>query len=256
MELLMQALIWAYIFIVGLCVGSFMNVVAYRLPRGQSVVKGRSACPKCAHKLAAADLIPVVSRLFLRGRCRYCGAHISVRYTLVELLYGVLAAVSVWRYSLGWQALCAFAVLSLLAAIALCDADTMEIPDQLTLALALAAVTSAFAFGAPSLLSRVIGTLAVSLPLWLLTSFAVKDSFGGGDIKLFAVCGFLLGWQRLLVAAFIAIVAAGAYGCWLLATKRGSRGTRFAFGPFIAAGAAIALLCGDELISFYLQLFF
>ncbi|MDO4571954.1 MAG: prepilin peptidase [Clostridia bacterium] len=249
-----KIILYLYVFIVGLCIGSFVNVLIYRIPRGRNIAKGRSFCPACGHTLAARDLLPLFSFLFLKGRCRYCGARISPRYPLVELAGGLLAVVS--PLALGWtlSALLAFLAGGVLLAVALIDADTQEIPDSLVLALAALSALSAVFTRDAALLSRVIGLFCVSLPM-LLANLVRPTSFGGGDIKLCAAAGFLLGWQSMLAAAFIALLGGGGYGAWLLASRRKGRREHFAFGPFLAAGVYIALLAGGRLIGWYLGLF-
>ncbi len=246
-------LLYLYIFIIGACLGSFLNVVICRLPKGVSIAKGRSACPSCGHTLAAKDLVPVLSRLFLRGRCRYCGAPIAFRYTLVELLGGLFAAACLACFGLSWRALVVFVSLMLLMAVSFVDIDTLEIPNVFILLLAVPAVAAVFVFTEVTILERLIGFFAVSLPMFLLT-LLIKDCFGGGDIKLVAVVGFLLGWKMALVALFISLVTGGAYGIYLLATKKAERDSHFAFGPFLSAGAAVALLVGSRILIWYIGL--
>lgn len=250
----MIAALYGFLFLFGVCIGSFLNVVAYRVPNGLSIAKGRSFCPACQGAIRGRDLVPIFSFLLLRGRCRHCGTRISPRYPLVELAGGLLALLAFWRYDFTLQALAAFAVLAVLLAVALIDADTMTIPNGLLIALLVPTAAAPFLFPEPGLLSRGIGLLAVSLPMFLL-SLLIRDCFGGGDIKLTAVCGFLLGWENMLLAAFLAILPAGAYAVWLMAGKRRERGAHMAFGPFLAFGIAVAFLFGKQLVSGYLSLF-
>ncbi len=250
----MILLLYIYISIVGTVLGSFLNVVTYRVPRGVGVAKGRSFCPACGHTLRAADLVPVFSWLFLRARCRYCGARISPPYPAVELLGGALALLCFARFGLSPAALANFAFICVLICLSFIDADTMEFPGVLLWVLAALALACAFADPREDMLSRVIGFFIISAPMYLLTR-AIKDCFGGGDVKLIAVCGFVLGWRRALVCAFIAVLFGGIYGAALLLGKKKGRGDRFAFGPFIGAGAAAALLYGGGIIGLYLGLF-
>ncbi|MEA5051014.1 MAG: prepilin peptidase [Oscillospiraceae bacterium] len=249
-----EIVLYLYIFIVGAVIGSFLNVVIWRVPRGLSVAKGRSMCPSCGHTLRAADLVPVFSWLFLRGKCRYCGAPISPRYAAVELLGGGLALLCALRFGLTPAALAYFAFLCVLVCLSFIDADTMEFPGVLLWTLAGLAAACALADPAETLLSRGIGFLCVSAPMFLLT-LLIPDCFGGGDVKLIAVCGFVLGWRRTLLCAFIAVVLGGIYGAALLLRRKKGRQDRFAFGPFIGVGAAAALLWGNEIIAAYLGAF-
>lgn len=237
--LLLELLLGLIRFLLGAALFSFMNVVAWRLPRGMDPLKGRSVCPQCGHKLGAPDLVPVFSWLFLRGRCRHCGAHIPARYLLVELLGGVLALGCTWRYGaayalpgglfgMSWAALLALAVCGILLSVSLIDAETQTIPDRLNLALA----------------------LCVSVPMFLLC-LVIDGAFGGGDIKLMAAAGLFLGWQNTLLAMFFGIVFGGIYGIYLLAAKKAGKKDHFAFGPFLCAGIVIAMLFGGPVLEWY-----
>lgn len=274
----------------GACVFSFVNVLAYRIPRKLDWVRGRSFCPSCHHELGAADLVPVLSWLLLRGRCRYCGAKIGGHDTAWELV-GAAAALACWAiWGLGLPGILAFALLATLAAIAQIDHATRLIPNGLVIAVAvigagalvaglvpqsgtsLAApldlapylgtatgmpapelVQTAFPAAGVTWAGRIGGALVASVPL-LLLALAI-GGFGGGDIKLFAALGLCLGWKLTLLTLFLAVVFGGVHGVYLLATKRAGRKDTFAFGPFICAAATIALTIGTPLISAYLNLF-
>lgn len=253
--MLPSILLYVYVFIVGLCLGSFANVLIYRLPRGLNIAKGRSLCPACGHTLGARDLVPVLSWLLLRRKCRYCGADIAARYPLVELLGGLLAVVSPLVFGWTLHALFSFLAAMLLMTVSFIDADTQEIPDSLVLALAAVAALAAIFTRDIAILSRVIGFFVLSLPM-LLINLIKSTSFGGGDIKLCAVCGFLLGWRGMLVAGFLALLGGGGYGAYLLLSKKKSGKEHFAFGPFLAAGIYIAMLFSEWLIIWYMSLFF
>lgn len=265
MLLFLQALLAFLIFMLGAALFSFMNVVAWRLPQGLGVIKGRSACPACGAALTARDLIPVFSWVFLRGKCRHCGAPIAVRYLLAELAGGVCALGCAWRFGaaytpaeglfgMRWMALLALAACGLLGAIALIDAKTRIIPDGLNLAVGVCGLLAIFAAPEISLPARAIGALCVSVPM-LLLCLVIPGGFGGGDIKLMFAAGVLLGWQSTLVAMFLAVLGGGAWGIYLLAAKKADRKAHFAFGPFLCAGIALALFFGDALLHWYLQWF-
>lgn len=249
-------------FMLGAAVFSFMNVVAWRLPRGKDPLKGRSFCPQCGAALDAADLTPVFSWLVLRGRCRHCGAHIPVRYLLVEVLGGVLALGCTWRYGaalglpdglfgMSWAALLALAVCGVLLSVALIDAETQIIPDRLNLALAVLGVLCLLL--APAAWpGRLIGALCVSVPMFVLC-LLIPGAFGGGDIKLMAAAGLFLGWQQTLLAMFFGILGGGFYGMYLLAAKKADKKDHFAFGPFLCVGIVLAMLFGDPVLEWYCQ---
>lgn len=263
MLLLFRTLLYIIIFFLGASIFSFLNVVIYRLPRKIPFVKGRSFCPSCKRQLKGYDMVPVLSWLFLGGRCRGCRERISVRYPVVETLGGLLLLLCLKVFGTdngvylmpNFQVLVIFAALSVLTCVAFIDADTMEIPDRLVLAMFVPAVCAAFAFPQVGLTARFIGFFAVSLPLLLLT-LAVPGAFGGGDIKLMAAGGFLLGWKMCLVAFALAVLSGGIYGLWLLAAKAKSRKEHFAFGPFLCAGMGIAMFAGEPLLRWYLHLIF
>ncbi|MDR1028213.1 MAG: prepilin peptidase [Clostridiales Family XIII bacterium] len=239
-----------FVFAVGAVIGSFLNVVVYRLPRKINVAKGFSFCPACEHRLYPKDLIPLFSYLFLGGKCRYCKAKISPRYFLVETLAG--AALLLFCIGFGLPAaILYFAVFSCLLCITLIDADTQEIPDSLNLAILICGVAAIWVQADVSLLSRFIGLFVISLPLFLI-SLIISGAFGMGDVKLMFAAGFLLGWQHALVAFFIALLLGGVYGVIVLATRKKGRKDHFAFGPCLAAGICVALLCGEEILRIYL----
>lgn len=245
--------LYVYVFVIGCCIASFINVVIYRVPLGISVAKGRSFCPECHHQLHALDLIPIVSYVFLRGKCRYCGSHIPVRDTLLELFGGMLGMLCFYRFGFDWRMIIAFAFAMVMVAISMIDLDTMEIPNGLIIVCLIIAVIS-IPFTDMSLVDRIVGFFVLSLPLYLL-NYIIPDSFGGGDIKLLAVCGLMLGWKYVLVGMFIAIILAGGYATYSLVTHKVDRKAHIAFGPYICIGVFIALLYGQEILNVYLGLF-
>ncbi len=254
MRVLLTTIIYGYLWLVGICIGSFCNVLVYRIPKGINIAKGRSFCPQCGHTLAAKDLVPIFSWLALRGRCRYCGGAISARYPLVELMGGIFAVLAWAAYGMSYAALIAFLAACILMTVSLIDWDTQEIPDSLVLALAVVAVLSAVLTRDVPIVSRLIGLAAASVPM-MLVNVVRRTGFGGGDIKLCVAAGFLLGWQRMLVGLFIALLLGGGYGAYLLMTKRKARTDHFAFGPFLSAGIYLSLLCGGALLNWYLGTF-
>lgn len=248
------AILYAFIAIVGICIGSFLNVLIYRIPNHIDFTKGRSFCPGCGHSLKAADLVPVFSYLFLKGRCRYCGDKISFRYPLIELLGGLMAVLSVATAGLTWHGAMVFVVSCLLIVIAFIDIDTMEISNVLVLIILGLGIADFFVCGRLTWLEALIGFGCVSIPMTAI-SFLIPGAFGGGDIKLCAACGVLLGWKCMLAAVFIAIITGGIYGIILLVSKKKGAKEHFAFGPFLALGITAALFFGNQLIDFYLSLF-
>lgn len=246
--------IYFWLALFGACIGSFINVVIYRLPKGGLFVKARSCCPACDKQLNWLDLIPILGFILLKGRCRYCGTRISPRYPIVEAACALLAIFCFWRFGLDWRLVLSFGVCAILLAIALIDHDTMEIPDGLVLALMPFAVYAIWGWPDISLIERILGIFAVSLPM-LLLALLINGAFGGGDIKLMAVCGFLLGWKITLAAFFISLLTGGGYAIFMLASGKGKRGEHMAFAPHLCAGVAAALFFGADMLRLYLGLF-
>lgn len=248
------AVIYGLIFLAGTCIGSFLNVLIYRMPLGINIAKGRSFCPKCKNKLQAKDMVPLLSFFVLRGSCRFCGQKISGRYPAVELMGGIFALASLYFFWLTWQALLVYAAVCILLVIAFIDIDTREIPDRLNITLSVLALISVFLFPHITVIERIIGFFEISLPM-LLLNLMIKDSFGGGDIKLCAACGFLLGYKAMLVGAFLGILTGGMYAIWLLLSGAKSRKDHFAFGPFLSFGLMVALYAGTMIWESYLEIF-
>lgn len=267
MMLVSDIVIYAFAAVFGACVFSFLNVLIYRVPRKLNWVSGRSMCPQCEHALAPKDLVPVFSWLFLRGKCRYCGAPIRARYTAVELLGAVCAlfCLCVWGPTLA--TVFGFALCALMTTVAFIDHDTREIPNGLVVATAvLGALALVIELVTPSVLpgavfpaadvtwlDRVIGVFAASVPLLLVA--LLTGGFGGGDIKLMAALGLALGWKLTLLTLFGGIVLGGIYAICLLVSKRAGAKDAFAFGPFLCLCAIISSAYGNGLIQSYLGLF-
>jgi len=272
MLILAYLIIYIFVFALGAVIGSFLNVLIYRLPKGLGFVKGFSFCPACEHRLYPKDLVPIFSYLVIKGKCRYCGSPIAPRYMIVELIAG-LAAVFSWTAFMPPASFLAdtvsaglpeaaypgnaaiyFAVLACLIAIAWIDHDTMEIPDSLSIAIAVCGVIAIFIGPEIGLASRLIGIAAAAVPLFLI-AFFIEGAFGFGDVKLMAAAGLFLGWQNTLVALFIGIVIGGIVGVVLLATKKKSRKDHFAFGPSLCIGIGTAMFFGSTIINLYLGTF-
>ena len=264
----MAVILGIFLFFLGSSVFSFLNVVIFRVPRGEEFIKTRSHCPGCGRTLTPLELIPVVSYVCLGGKCRTCGSKIGLRDVLVELLGSCLCILSFWYYFqapveslaaglLGdfcgrfLAALTAFAFFSVLTVITFIDIDTMEIKPGTVIAVAVLAVISYFTMPPVSILSRIIGALCVSLPMFLLT-LVINGAFGGGDIKLMAAAGLFLGWKTTLVSTLLAFVFGALWAVWLLISKKKGRKDHFAFGPFLCMGMAAGLLYGDAVIQWYL----
>lgn len=247
-------LIYSYVFIFGSIIGSFLNVVIWRVPQGLSFVKGRSFCPNCHNTLKPYDMIPVLSWVLLRGKCRYCGKRISIRYPLIELAGGMIGVWCFHHYWFTWDTILVFIIVITLLGITMIDFDTMTIPNGLIIFMILPIMIVSIYHPELSFLNRVIGCFIISLPMYFMT-LLIPDCFGGGDIKLIAVCGYLLGWKLTLLAMFLAILVGGSYACYLMVSKKAEKGAHMAFGPYICLGVTLALFYGNQIINAYLSLF-
>lgn len=260
-ESLLTVIIYFFIFIVGASLFSFVNVLIYRVPRKLPFGNERSICPSCGNTLKGYDMIPVLSWILLRGKCRFCGSRISVQYPLLELLGGGLAVFTAYWFgmtedvslSVLGRVILVSALLGVLTAVAFVDIEFMEIPNGFVMAIAVCAVIACFMFPEIGAAERLIGAAAVSVPL-LLMAIAIPGAFGGGDIKLMAAAGLFLGWRQVIVALLIAVLTGGFYGIYLLAAKKKERKDHFAFGPFLCAGIAVSVFAGTRLMQWYLGL--
>lgn len=248
----MQTLILTMTFIFGTILGSFFNVVIYRVPKKESIVYGSSHCPKCNTPLKPYELVPILSFLFLRGKCSTCYTPISWRYPLIEALTGVAYTLVVWRYGLTWMALIGVILASILIIIAMIDIDTMDIYDRFQVAILSLAIITIPLSGLP-ILDHLIGFFIIMFPFLIIAW--LTGGMGGGDIKLAGVAGLLLGYKAMLVAFFVAAITGGIYGVYLLWIKHSSRKAMVAFGPFLCLGIFIAFLAGTALFEAYLALF-
>lgn len=245
-------MLFALSIIAGLIMGSFLNVVIYRLPRGESVVWPGSHCPNCGQNLKARDLIPVLSYIWQRGECRYCGARISLRYPLVELITAATFLLTYLQWSISWQGLAGIILTVLLIPAAFIDIDHGIIPDRLSITgIIIGLLLSPFTTGFTSSLS---GALLFG-GIFFLAALISRGGLGGGDIKLAAAIGAFTGWQGALLAFILSSLLGGIWGFILLLSKKANRKTAIKFGPFLALGGWVAYTWGTQIISLYLNLF-
>ena len=255
----LYGILWLLRFAIGACVFSFFGVVICRLPAGESVVHGRSHCSSCGRMLTAGELIPCISYLALRGKCRGCGVRISGRYVLIELAGGVLFVCCSLFFGCGasgllsLRGLLAFAYLGILTMVAYIDWDTRIIYDRFHIVILLLGAAALWLFPEHSPADRLIGAAVVAVPM-LALALLIEGAFGGGDIKLMGASGFLLGWRAILAAMFIGLLAGGVYCVCMLAGKKLTRRDAFAFGPFLALGLGIAFFWGDPIAAWYLSI--
>ncbi len=233
--------------LLGLLIGSFLNVVIWRVPRGESIVSPPSHCPGCDAEIAPRDNIPVISWLLLRGRCRNCGANISARYPGVELLTGVLFAAMAARFGLSWELPAYLYLTAIGVALAFIDLDTKRLPNALTLPsypvmAALLLLPAVVEPAWPDFLRALLGGVALFV-FYLVTALIYPAGMGMGDVKLAGVLGMALGWLGwgvLLVGGFLGFVYGAVVGIGLMIGGRAGRRTAIPFGPFMVAGALTA----------------
>jgi len=240
-------------FILGTAIGSFLNLCALRMPQRKKIVNDRSACPECGHVLGVPDLIPVLSYLGLRGRCRYCRKRISFRYPLVELFTGGLFAAVFSVYGLQPVTIVYLFMASILLIAALIDLDHMYIPNELVVFGLISGTVINPLFGTGSLTGLALGFIAGAFPLagvYLVS----RGGMGAGDVKLGGVLGVFLGWQLTLVALFLSFLSGAAAGIMLMVSGQKSRKDAISFGPFLALGGIAASLWGWPVIEWYIGL--
>jgi leader peptidase (prepilin peptidase)/N-methyltransferase len=250
-----MAAIASFGFIGGAVAGSFLSVVAHRVPRGESVVGPRSRCASCGAQIAAYDNVPIVSWFVLRGRCRSCGERISARYPLIEIGTGVaFAATALVLRGEPAQLALGLVFVATLAAITLTDLELRVIPNKVLIVSALAGVALAAALDPSSLPERAIAAAAAGGGLFLV-ALAYPRGMGLGDVKLAAVMGLYLG--RAVAPALLIAFAAGALVGLVLIARDGAAARKRAipFGPFLALGGLIGVLAGDQIVSWYLGTF-
>ena len=238
-------------FLFGLVVGSFLNVLIYRLPLELSVVKGYSMCPACEHRLFPRDLVPLFSWLLLRRRCRYCSAPVSWRYPAVELLNALLWLAISLRYGIGIASAAYCMVASCLLVVLFVDWEHQIIPDSMHVGIFIAGLLLAF-WGAPALgwPNRIIGLFSVSVLFLLIVLISGGRAMGGGDVKLMAALGFCLGWKQALLITMLGSVV----GSIIALAQRCAATKRVPFGSFLAAAGILSLFFGDTLIAWYTAL--
>ncbi|MBD2255097.1 prepilin peptidase [Nostoc parmelioides] len=269
MENLIVTLASVFVFALGASIGSFINVVVYRLPAGLSILWPPSRCPHCLNQLKAYDNVPVLGWIWLKGRCRFCKNPISIRYPVVEAMTGIifLCIFLIFQVSiltLGYWTFCSW-----LLALSLIDLDTMTLPNALTKSGLVLGLVFQMVVGyasdpsLPGLIRHLMmGIVGAVLGLWLFEAIALlgvflqKEAMGAGDAKLAAMMGAWLGWRYLLLAGLIACTLGTLVGVGAIMLSKRKWGQKIPFGPFLASGAFITLFGGQPILSAYLQLFF
>jgi leader peptidase (prepilin peptidase)/N-methyltransferase len=278
----MPLAVWiAFAGVLGLLVGSFLNVVILRLPERMAaaweqeardvlaldieaaplppgIVREPSHCPQCKHRLSALDNIPLFGWLLLRGRCRYCRVKISVQYPLVELLAGILSALIVWKFGPSWAALAGLILTWFLIALAGIDFRTQLLPDQLTLPLLwlglLLALLPMFMIAPAAIMGAAIGYLSLWSVYWLCKLLTGKEGMGYGDFKLLAALGAWMGPVALLPIILLSSFMGALVGVGLMVLRKRDSQIPMPFGPFIAAAGWVWFVAGDHLLRSYMQM--
>jgi leader peptidase (prepilin peptidase)/N-methyltransferase len=267
--------------VIGLMIGSFLNVVIYRIPimmqresenylalendqppphtERYNLITPRSACASCAHKLSLADNIPALSFAWLKARCRYCKARISWRYPSVELLTAVLSALVIWQLGSGMAGLSALILVWMLIAMSFIDLDTQLLPDELTLPLLwlglLINLDGTFVPLRDAVIGAAAGYLFLWLVYWMFLAATGKEGIGYGDFKLLAALGAWMGWMMLPLIVLLSSVVGATFGLFMIALKGHQRDRPIPFGPFLAAAGLIALLLGQPIVNNWLAPF-
>jgi leader peptidase (prepilin peptidase)/N-methyltransferase len=251
MELL-DKFLKSYIFIVSLLLGSFFNVVGLRVPKGESIVKPRSHCPSCKRTLTAWELIPVVSYVIQSGKCRGCGSRISSLYPLMELATAVLFTIS--PLLVGWskELVISWTLISLLIIIIVSDIRYMVIPDKVLLFFAVIFIIERIFIPLHPWWDSLVGAI-IGFSLLLLIAFVSKGGMGGGDIKLFALLGFVLGGKMVLLSFFCSTFYGTIFGLIGMVLGKVRRGEPMPFGPYIAMGTLTVYFFGQMIIGWYKQ---
>lgn len=239
--------------IFGLVFGSFYNVVGLRIPKKESIVTPPSHCVSCNRRLSAIDLVPVFSYVFLRGKCRTCGAKVSPIYAITELVTGVLFAFATWRLGITWELAVALLFISLLVIINVSDIAYMLIPNKILLFFFPFFIVGRIVSPLEPWWDSIVGA-AVGFSLLLLIAIVSKGGMGGGDIKLFLLIGLVLGTVPTLLTLFLASVIGMIAGMIVLKIKGKGRKTPVPFGPSIVVAAIIVYFYGDQIVNAYLDL--
>lgn len=248
----MQTYYLFVVFVFGAIFGSFFNVVILRLPKNKSIIFESSHCPKCHTHIKPYDLIPIISYIFLGGKCRSCKAHISFRYPIIEAItaFSYVGVYLIFGFSI--STIIGIILSSTLIIITMIDLDTMEIYDRLLIIILILAIINVF-FSELTIIDHLLGFFVISAPLFLVAYFT--GGIGGGDIKLIAVAGLLLGYKATIVAFFIASILGGLVAVYLLLSKQKNRKSLIAFGPYLCIGIFIAYMYGNSIINWYLSFY-
>jgi leader peptidase (prepilin peptidase)/N-methyltransferase len=247
-----------FIFIFGICIGSFLNVCIYRLPESKSIVHPRSACPDCGALIRFYDNIPIFSYIALRAKCRQCGAHISLRYPVIEFISGIFAVGVFLKFGFSVEALIYYIFIAALLVITFIDIDHQIIPDVISLPGIPIFFAASFALPNMTFVDSILGILigggSLYLVAWLYHLITRKEGMGGGDIKLLAMMGAIIGWKGVLFTIFTASAVGTLAGLVVILKSGKTMKLKIPFGPFLAIGAIAFIFFGPQLIAWYFNL--
>ena len=269
------------VFVLSLAIGSFLNVVIYRLPlmlqrswktqcnelfelddseaeqEPFNLIVPRSRCPGCGHLITALENIPLISYLLQRGRCKHCNAKISVRYPVIELLTAVMSVIVAWKFGVSWQALFAILLTWALISLTFIDIDTQLLPDNITLPFLWLGILLNLNGTFSDIQSSIIGAVAGYLSLWsvyhLFKLATGKEGMGFGDFKLLALLGAWIGWQMLPLIIILSSVVGAVIGITMIAVRGHDRNIPIPFGPYLATAGWLALVWGEQMTQAYLN---
>lgn len=239
-----------FAFLMGMIIGSFLNVLIYRLPRGENIAFPGSHCRSCGYKIRSWENIPVLSYIFLRGRCSSCKEKISPIYPFIEFITGIFFAFTAYKYSFTGQGYIGVAFISILLVIFFIDLEHFIIPDSLIVALFILSLIKLFLLKEPAFINALVTGLAI-FTFFYLVFILSKEKFGGGDVKLFTALAFFFGWPLtnllVILASVLGLLVAGL----LILTSQMKKDSPIPFGPFIAMASVITLFYGKEIWQLY-----
>ena len=251
-ETLFFIILYVIIFLFGIVIGSFLNVCIFRIPKGESIAKERSHCMSCGYQLAWYDLIPLFSWIFLGGKCRKCRAPISPQYPIIEAANGILYVLIFLICGFTMESVLYCLAVSALLALSVIDFRTFEIPFGFVVFIGALGVIR-LVLDYTNWLTYLIGLFAVSVPLLIILLASKGRAIGGGDVKLMAACGLLLGW-KLILPAFIMGCILGSV-IHIIRIRVSGEGHVLAMGPYLSAGVLLSMLFGNALVNWYIGLF-
>ena len=244
------------VLIIGLCIGSFLNVCIYRIPKEESIVFPASHCTSCGHELKFYELIPIVSYIFLRGKCIKCKSKISIKYPLIEILNGLLYLLLFIKYELSFNFIFYCLLVSLLIVISIIDLESKYVYSSTTIVgvlLAIIYIIIGAYLGEVKILNNLLGGLIGYGIIFLI--IILTGGMGEGDADIAGICGLFIGIKGVLVALFLAIILGGIFASIVLILKIKDRKSEIAFGPYIAIGTLIWILIGQKILTLYVSFF-